>query len=117
MPSSPTRSWVPTLAAVSSGPMLAAGLLGGLVMELVGGPLATGFAIWSGDTTEPGPVDGGYWWGTFLALAAASIGTQLMSRKDLAGAHRWGPAVGAGTAIIAGVLPMVWLWLTSEAIG
>jgi len=97
--------------------MLAAGLLGGLVMELVGGPLAMGFAIWSGHTTDPGRIDGGYWWGAFLALAAASIGAQLMARKDLASARRWGPAVGAGSAIIAGVLPMVWLWLASEAVG
>lgn len=90
--------------------LLGAGLLGGVVMAAVGGPLAMGLAIWTGRTTEPTDPGGGFWWLAFFALAAAALVPLGLASQGRAGAERWGPAVSTGAATAAAVLPMLWLW-------
>jgi hypothetical protein len=93
--------------------LLGAGALGGLVMHLVGGPLAMGLAIWTGRTTEPTDPGSGFWWLGFGALSAAALVPLVLAGKGQAGAAKWGPAASTLAAVVAGALPFIWLWSAS----
>lgn len=94
--------------------LLAAGALGGLVMQTVGGPLAMGVAIWTGQTTEPDDPGGGFWWIGFTSLAILAMLPLWLARRQRAGAERWAPAVSTLAALAAGTLPFFWLWSASQ---
>lgn len=114
MPPQPkTSSLALTLTGFGTFTLLGAGALGGAVMHLVGGPLAMGLAIWTGRTTEPSDPGSGFWWLTFGALGAAALAPLMLARRGHAGAERWGPAASTISAVMAGVLPFVWLWSAS----
>jgi hypothetical protein len=115
MPDAPPRSLGLAVSAFGAVALLGGGALGGLVMELVGGPLAMGLAIWTGRTTEPVDPGSGFWWLPFVALCAASLAPLWMARRGHGGAARWAPLLSTGAAVVAGVLPVLWLWFASRA--
>lgn len=114
-PSRPPARLALALSSFGTLTLLGAGALGGLVMQFVGGPLAMGFAIWTGRTTEPVDPGSGFWWVGFAALGAAAIVPLVLAQQDRAGAARWGPTVSTLAAVAAGALPIVWLWSVSTA--
>ncbi|MEC7948636.1 MAG: hypothetical protein VX265_13810 [Myxococcota bacterium] len=102
------------VSGVGTTTLLAAGALGGLVMQTVGGPLAMGLAIWTGRTTEPQDPGGGFWWSSFVSLAVLALVPLWLARRQRARAARWGPAVSTLAALAAGTLPFIWLWSASR---
>jgi hypothetical protein len=107
------RSTAPRALALASGLsavlMVIAGTLGGLVVQLLGGPLAMGMAIWSGRTTEPVDPGGSYpWlgWGVGVALTAWGLWAGLKAEGT---AKTVGPIVATVASAALALLPIIWL--------
>jgi hypothetical protein len=110
-PDSPLKTLALLASASGVSALLAAGLLGGLVIEFLGGPLAMGLAIWSGETTEPSNPGGSFPWPVYGAATAASILGLALSRKAEGVIARLGYPIAIGAAGFTGVLPFIWMFV------
>jgi hypothetical protein len=110
-PDSPLKSLALLASVTGVSVLLVSGLLGGLVMELVGGPLAMGLAIWSGVTTEPSNPGNSYPWLIFGAATAVSLLGLALSRKAEGALGRLGHPLAIAAASFAGVLPFIWMFV------
>lgn len=106
----PTAPRAMALASgLSAGLLVVAGTLGGVVVQLLGGPLAMGLAIWSGQTTEPRDPGGSYPWLPWALGVAITIGGVWAGAKADGPAKTAGPIVANVAAGALALLPIIWL--------